>query len=452
MKKLAAIGLAFIMTAGLCIGCGSKEAPQTSDPAPEAAAAGNTAKPAGDDADSKADAADASGQGTKITLLNTKSELQTQFEEMAKKYQEQTGVTVEVNFTSDVVGTHLAGKYAAGDPYTIMLVDHPDVYDFQEYLADLSGEDWIKDGGDTYGITIDGKVYSFPFTVEAVGLIYNADAIEKITGETFKPADYAALDKFEGLLKKLADGGMAAPVAVNKDDWSLANHFFGQLYDQQGNSADGSIAFVDSLKSGETKLSENARFQSLMDSFDLLKKYNINGSDPLSADYDLNNSYLAEGQVAFWFNGSWATEIYEHTENIGIMPLPQKDTTDDANTKLVSGASKEFVIDAKYATPEQQQAAKDFLNWLVYEEAGQTFMVDECSIIPAFSNIRKKVSAPLSASAQEYINAGQSMYWYQEIPGDHGTEAGASLQKYLGGNSKRDELASEIETYWQAQK
>ena len=93
---------------------------------------------------------------------------------------DRTGVTVEVNFTSDVVGTHLAGKYAAGDPYTIMLVDHPDVYDFQEYLADLSGEDWIKDGGDTYGITIDGKVYSFPFTVEAVGLIYNADAIEKI--------------------------------------------------------------------------------------------------------------------------------------------------------------------------------------------------------------------------------------------------------------------------------
>ena len=35
------------------------------------------------------------------------------------------------------------------------------------------------------------------------------------------------------------------------------------------------------------------------------------------------------------------------------------------------------------------------------------------------TDIEKKVSAPLSASAQEYINAGQSMYWYQEIPGDH---------------------------------
>lgn len=226
MKKLAAIGLALIMTAGLCIGCGSKEAPQASDPAPEAAVK-DTEKPAGDDAATNADAKDASGQDMKITLLNTKSELQTQFEEMAKKYQEQTGVTVEVNFTSDVVGTHLAGKYAAADPYTIMLVDHPDVYDFREYLADLSGEDWIKDGGDTYGITIDGKVYSFPFTVEAVGLIYNADAIEKITGETFKPGDYASIDQFEGLLKKLADGGMETPVAVNKDDWSLANHFFG---------------------------------------------------------------------------------------------------------------------------------------------------------------------------------------------------------------------------------
>ena len=57
MKKLAAIGLALIMTAGLCIGCGSKEAPQASDPAPEAAVK-DTEKPAGEDAATNADAKD----------------------------------------------------------------------------------------------------------------------------------------------------------------------------------------------------------------------------------------------------------------------------------------------------------------------------------------------------------------------------------------------------------
>lgn len=433
-----------MMAAGFCAGCGAKENPETG-PAGTSQTAESAPASTGTESSQKEKE---SAEGVTITLLNTKTELQTQFETMAEKYREQTGVTIEVAFTSDVVGTHLSGKYAAGDPYTIMLVDHPDVYDFREYLADLSGEDWIKDGGNIYGITIDGGVYSFPLTVEAVGLIYNGDAIEKITGEEFLPADYASLDSFEALLQKLVDGGMKAPVALNKDDWSLGNHFFGQLYNQQGNSAEGSIAFVDALMTGGTKLVDNARFNSLMDSFDVLMKYNINSGDPLAADYDLNDTYLEDGTVAFWFNGSWATELYEFTDNIGIMPLPQTDNTDDVNTKLVSGASKQFVIDTKNATPKQQQAAKDFLNWLVYDEAGQVFMVDECGIIPAFTNIPRQVSTPLSASAQTYINAGQSMYWYQEIPGDHGTQAGASLQKYLGGAIDRKALASEIEAYW----
>ena len=41
----------------------------------------------------------------------------------------------------------------------------------------------------------------FPVCVEARGLIYNGDAIEKITGEAFNPEDYATLDAFQGLLE-----------------------------------------------------------------------------------------------------------------------------------------------------------------------------------------------------------------------------------------------------------
>ncbi len=194
---------------------------------------------------------------------------------------------------------------------------------------------------------------------------------------------------------------------------------------------------------------DNDRFNSLMDSFDLLAKYNINGADPLAADYDMNNTYFAEGDVAFWYNGSWVTEVYDKTEKIGMMPLPQKDDSDGANDYLISGASKTLVIDQKYSTPEQQQAAKDFLNWLVYDEAGQSFMVDDCSIIPAFANIDKKVSAPISVAAQTFIRNNATQFWYQTIPGDHGTQVGAAMQKYLSGNIDRTGLAGEVEKYWQ---
>lgn len=110
-----------------------------------------------------------------------------------------------------------------------MMMDYPDVADYQEYLYDLSNEKWIADGGSQYGLTLDDKVYGFPFVIEAMGLIYNADAIEAITGEKFDWKDYSDLN-FKSLLDKLVDGGMETPVALNQDDWSLASHVFGQAY------------------------------------------------------------------------------------------------------------------------------------------------------------------------------------------------------------------------------
>lgn len=59
---------------------------------------------------------------------------------------------------------------------------------------------------------------------------------------------------------------------------------------------------------------------------DVLIEDNINKNDPLAADYDLNASYLAEGEAAFWLNGSWAwpdTEEYvDGSMEYGIMHYP----------------------------------------------------------------------------------------------------------------------------------
>ena len=424
MKRIVSIGLTAVMATALAAGCSGGNGDQGSEN---------------------------DNGGVTITLLNTTSELVDQFDALAEEYKELTGVNIEVQFTSDVVSTHLSERYASGSPYTLMMVDRTDVYSFQEYLLDLSDEDWIADGGAEYGVNIDGSTYSFPLLVEAVGLLYNAQAIEDITGEEFNWTDYNTPEEFEGLLEELRAGGMENPVAVNQDDWSLANHFFGQLYDQQGNSEESSQAYVDSLKNGEVDLTGDARFNSLMDSFDTLLEYNINSADPLAADYDMNNEYFASGEVAFWFNGSWVTDVYSQTDKIGIMPLPQSDADGEANDRLIAGASKTFVIDKEYSTEEQQQAAKDFLNWLVYDEAGQSFMVDDCGIVPAFTNITKEVSTPISIAVQQFIQDGMTSYWYQAIPGDHGTEVGALLQRYMSGNMDREEFAAAVEDYWTAQ-
>ena len=82
------------------------------------------------------------------------------------------------------VASQIATKYASHDPYTLTMVDPKDIYAIaNDYAYDLSDQDWA--GHTSLGIKAAGKLAGFPVCVEARGIIYNADAIEKITGEEF---------------------------------------------------------------------------------------------------------------------------------------------------------------------------------------------------------------------------------------------------------------------------
>lgn len=385
--------------------------------------------------------------GTKITFLNTKVEVQDYLEDLGAKFTEETGI--EVEFYTNTEENHITEKYAAGEPYNIMMMDYPDVADYQEYLYALTNEEWTKDGGSQYGLTLDGKIYGFPFVVEAMGLIYNADAIEAITGEPFNWEDYSDLESFKGLLATLADGGLESPVAVNKEDWSLASHVFGQAYcAREDGSESASLAFIDKLKAEEADLVNDVDFNALMDLIDTFLEYNINKDDPLSASYDLNNEYLKDGTVAFWPNGSWAVNVSELTDNVGIMPYPMDTENAEISKNLVSGATKMLTVDAEYASEEEQKASLEFLDWLVYSEEGQKFLVETCGLISAFSNNEVEADAALSASVASFVKEGKATFWYQAMPSDHNTEVGALLQKYIAGAVDRDGLAEEVSAYW----
>ena len=399
---------------------------------------------------SSSDSADSTGAAASsdvsITIFNSKSEIQSQFEEMAAQYSEETGVQVEIYYSSDTVAAHMATKYAANDPYTISMVDAKDVYSLgEEHAIDLSDQDWVNDT--TFAISVGDEVKGFPVCVEARGLMYNADAIEKITGKEFNPEDYETLDAFKGLLEELKAGGMESPVGIMKEDWSLAGHFLSQVYEEQ----EDCNAYIDALYAGEADVAGNEKFNSLMDYFDVMKENNYAASSAISAEREISEQKLAEGEIAFMFGGNWDWSMinaYDYTENLGMMAIPQN-TDDGTNTKLVGGGSKYFFIDSSENTSdEQRQAAKDFLNWLVYEEEGNTFLTETCALVPAFSNIEATNLDPLGASVKAYADAGNLIDGYNYLPDDHYSVMGAEMQKYLSDQCTREELAASIVDYW----
>lgn len=383
-----------------------------------------------------------------ITIFNSKMEIQSQFEEMAEKYAEDKGINIEVYYSNDTVAAHLATKYSSGDPYTLAMVDAKDVYSLaKDHAIDMSDQEWVKNTN--YAIGIDDQINGFPMCVEARGLIYNADAIEAITGETFNPDDYKTLDSFKELIEQLKEGGMETPTGIMKEDWSLGGHFLSQVSEEQPDVEE----FITKLHEGEADLINNEKFNSLMDFFDVMMENNYAKDSAIAAEREVTEMMLAEGEIAFMYGGNWDWSVinaYDYTENMGMMPIPQN-TDDGTNEKLVGGGSKYFMIDSSDATTdEQRQAALDFLEWLADSEEGQKFITEDCALVPAFTNNENEVADPLGKSVKKYADEGAMIDNYNYMPDDHISLCGAIFQKYLAGQMDRAEFATEIEDYWKS--
>ena len=380
-----------------------------------------------------------------LSVFNSKSEIEEQMEDMASDYSDENDVDMEVYYSQDTVAAHLSTKYASKDPYVLSMVDAKDIYSLgPDHALDLSDQPWVKDSSQI--ISIDGKVMGFPVCIEARGVIYNADAIKKITGEDFDPASVKTLDDFDALCQKLVDGGMEAPTGIMKEDWSLAAHYLQEVYEEREDPS----AFIKGLHDGTVDLAKDEKFNSLMDTFDVLMKYNYAKDAPIAAERETTEQKLAEGEIAFMFGGNWDWSVinaYDYSENMGMMPVPQN-TDDGSNEKLVGGGSKYFFIDNSVSEDLQKQA-EDWLNWLVNTDDGKDFPDNTCALVPAFKTNTLDVSDPLGKSVKSYADDDKLIANYNYDPDDHYSVCGASMQKYLAGEIDRAELAKEVETYWQ---
>lgn len=435
MKKIALVTSMTLTLAMMITACGgntSSSGTATTAPAAKETATG-TVKP------------------VKITFMNSKAEIQQQIGEAAKEFTKANpNITVEVLTTADgqspVERTSLL--YASGTPATLTMLDAGDIPKFKDKSADLSGEKWVNDLAQPN--QIDGKTMAFPFAVEGYGLIYNKAVVDKAVGGSFNPATINTTSALEDLFKKIEASGTAA-LTIGSMDWSLGNHFLAIDYATQ---PDGDVnKFLDSLKAGNVKMADNAALKGLMDTFDVMKKYNKGKNDPLSVSYDQTSAAVAKGEAAITFNGNWMIGDLNKVKaggEYGFIPVPiSNNASDKANSAIAVGATKQVFIDKTVNTPEQQDAAKKFLNWIVYDQAGQDFLVNKANVIPAFKNITLEPKDSLSKAIKTYNNAGKSIpFAGNYVPGDHWKVLGASMQKYLVGKADRAALAAEIQDYW----
>lgn len=451
-KRIAALGLIAVLAASSMTGCRFGFA---SDPDDENAV--EEEEPIDMSVDTFS--YDKSLDGTKITLLNSKAEIQVALEKMGEIFEEKAGVHIDVMPVTegDSPYTKTVSMYNSGSAPTMAILDTTDVKALAEAKAlDLSDEKWVAEAGD-YVTEIEGKIYSLPLCVEGKGIIYNKKVIEETLGREFDPASIDTLDGFKALLQELSDAGMEKPVSLAKEDWSLGAHHLQYLYETYDGTSEGADKAVEELKDGQLKIKDYSRMSQILDGFDVLKEYNVAKGDPLGADYDEMAIDLVDGKTAFWFNGNWAWPNMQEAgakndDEYGFLPyFMNNDSEDFVNTKIQAAPSKQIMLDGIQSTEEQQAAAKEFLNWMVFSEIGQQMLVKTCNLIPPFKNNPNEPADPLSRDIYEKVKTDGAFNAAAIVPNDHWSVLGAAMQKYLAGRCDREELMDTIQEYWDEQ-
>ncbi len=392
---------------------------------------------------------------TTITILIGKEEIAQQFDETVKFYNA-THANLQVKIVplaSQNAYQRMAALYAADNAPTIMQMGQ-EFDSLKGKLLSLSSEPWVKHTlhGTTDFVEVNGKVYGMPMTVEAFGFIYNQKVLDKAVGGKFNPSTIKTRNDLKKLLESITRTG-ADGIQISPMDWSLGAHYTNIFFTAQSADRTRRHQFMTDLKAGKVNLGQNNVYKGWLDTFDLMKEFNLNKKSALSPTYDDGTLALANGKIGLWFMGNWVyPQLKEINSNgqFGFLPVPISNNPNDYGNQQISvGVPMYWVIDASQSKPAEQQAAKDFLKWLVMDKKGQDFYVNKLNFIPVFDNFKVQPKDTLSKSILNYMKSGKTLEWMNTYyPADAFPSMGAAIQQYLVDRIERTELNKMIENYW----
>lgn len=374
----------------------------------------------------------AAADGESIRLVNGKIEVDEALKEAAAKYEEETGVHVEIESMGGGVniqdelkkqyqGTGVADIFVCGSD--------ADFANWDGLLVDQSDCAWAADTDAGY-VGADGLV-GFPYTTEAIGLAYNADILEKagidpesITGPESMRAAFETLDSKKDELGLKAVIGWCAEA---KDlYWSTGNHMFG-VYLDSGLARDDTT-YSDLLADGGQI--DQERFLPYAEMVGMFNEF----SDPAlltSGTYDQQILGFASGEYAFVTQGSWIgatmttndADQYAEAGNFKVGMLPYA-FIEGQDTILADSPSWWAIFDN-----DNKDLSKAFLDWLA-TDAGQEILVKKAGFISPFKSCSFVADDPFAQTISDHVAAGKTSAWHWLTMKD-GLAQNATGQIYL---------------------
>lgn len=443
-KRILSLLVAVTMVVSVLSGCGnSSNSSNTSNAGSTTSVSGSTT----------------SDKPVSISFYSTQTGMDDKFQDIIQHFQkENSNITVEYIAAGNDQLQKWMSLYASNEGPTVSLMDPINIWENKDRMLELDKKEntWMDQVYDNAfaSYTYDGKVYAIPISTQGFGLLYNQKVCDKAVGGTFNPDTIKTRDDLKQLFDKIVATGVSATMFTGVN-WSLGMHYLGLAY--AGYRADQAAEekVINESKAGTFDLAKDDVFNSLMDTFDMVAKYNYNKKDPLVGNLDIDAQAFATGKVGTWFMGDWSwvqiKGVAGRDEKFGILPIPvSNDANDVRNTKIPASQPKGYCIDKSQNTAEQQEAAKKFIQYICFDQYSQQIICDTMGATLPYKNSTAKTSSPLAAATASYTEQNRTLdiSGFIRLPSDFWYENGATMQQYLAGKIDRNKAASQIATYW----
>ena len=418
-------------------------------------------------------------ESSQVYFLNFKPESAEVYEELAKIYKEETGVTVKiVTAAANTYEQTLKSEIAKTDSPTIFQVNGPVGFSsWKDYCLDLKDTEFYSFLNDkSLAIKENGSVYAIPYVVEGYGIIYNNAIMEKYFALKDKKVDISSAEKIKDfktlkavvedmtrLKSKLGIKGVFASTSLSSgEDWRWQTHLLNvplyyEFYEKD-NNADVSLALLDA-KEISLKYSENYK-----NIFDLYTENSISKKTLLGSKSVADSmAEFALGEVAMVQNGNWAwsqiSGVKGNTvKESDIKMLPIYTGIDgEENQGICIGTENYFAINKK-ADSKRQKASLDFLEWLFSSETGKKYVTEKLGFITPFSTFSEDElpNDPLAKEISRYMKEDEikNIPWaFTAFPSDSfKREVGNGLLEYVQGSKKWKDVVDSSVKKWKSER
>lgn len=377
------------------------------------------------------------------------------FNELAKRYQEQTGMQVEFKLfaPSDVYSQKVRAATQAGtlpDIFGILgekkdfaiFVKAGHVLNLTEKMR-ANNREWqnkffskaliVNEFKRNNEFDVPPGIYGVPIDVTNIQMLYNKNLFKKAGLDPESPP--RTFDEFIAAAVKLKAAGIKGLVSGWAETWMLdclASNFAFNLMGERKvmRTYEGKVPYTD------------PDWIRLFNLFKEMADNEVLATGIVAMNNKDAEQNFANERAAFAFNGSWCVNVYQGMNpnlNYAAMFVPQ--VSDRYPMLIWGGAGSSFMVNAR---AQNRQKAVEFLQWLT-DEAQQAYLSETTSNLPANKFCLTDINPVLSQFAQVMENVTHPNIWpaHEKSPVIEAFDLG--LQAIILGTKTPEEVAQEVQ-------